>query len=164
MVKRPKIPVNLTAIDYIIEITGAIGIAILIFLPIYFYHDLPGQIPKHFNMSGQLDAYGNRSMIWLLPAVGLVLYVGITILNKFPFVFNYPVKVTNENAERLYTLATRTLRLLKVIIIFLFAFLSYSNLQIAMNKATGIENYYLLVFLFIVVILIGTMVYRMTKK
>lgn len=164
MEKRPRIPINLTRTDYLFEIIGLIGIACLIVLPIYFFNDLPGQIPKHFNALGQVDSYGSRGSIWLLPAIGLVLYTGLTFLNKFPFAFNYPTKVTNENAEKLYTLGTRTVRLLKIIVVLSFAFLNFKTIEIALNRSTEIGKFYLPIFLIVLTILIVTMIYKMTKK
>lgn len=164
MEKRPKVPINLTTTDYLFEIIGLIGIVCLIALPIYFFNDLPDQIPKHFNALGQVDSYGNRGIIWLLPIVGLFLYIGLTALNKFPSAFNYPTKVTNDNAERLYTLGTRTIRLLKIIVVLSFVFLNFKTIQIALNKSTEIGKFYLPIFLAVLTILIGTMIYKMTRK
>lgn len=164
MKKRPKIPVKSTPTDYIIEIIGALGIMFLIILPIYFYNDLPQQIPKHFSAAGQVDSYGNRGVIWLLPVVGLILYVGMTIFNKFPFAFNYPVKVTSENAKRLYTLGTRTIRLLKAIMVLSFSFLNYRTIKIALCRTTGIGKLFLPAFLILVLAYIGIMIIKMIKK
>ncbi len=164
MEKRPRIPINLTKTDYLIEVIGLIGIACLIILPIYFFNDLPDQIPNHFNTYGQVDSYGNRGIIWLLPAVGLFLYISLTILNKFPFALNYPAKVTNDNAERLYTLGTRTIRLLKIIIVLAFVFLNFKTIQIALNKSTNIGILFLPIIISATIILIGIMIYKMTKN
>ncbi len=164
MEKRPRIPINLTKTDYFFEIIGLIGIIYLIVLPIYFFNDFPSQIPKHFNALGQVDSYGNRGIIWLLPAIGLFLYVGMTILNKFPFAFNYPTKITNDNAEKLYTIATRIIRLLKIITVLSFCFLNFMTIEIALNKSTEIGKFYLPIFLTVMTIMIGTMIYKMTRK
>lgn len=164
MEKRPRIQIKLTTIDYLFEIIGLIGIACLIILPIYFYNDLPDQIPTHFNALGKVDSYGNHGFIWLLPAIGLFLYIGLTVLNKFPFAFNYPTKVTNDNAERLYIIGTRTVRLLKIIVVLLFVFLNFKTIEIALNKSTEIGKLYLPIFLSVLTILIGIMIYKMTKK
>ena len=164
MEKRPRLAKNLTPIDYFFEIIGAIGIVCLILLPVYFYNDLPCQIPKHFNTLGQVDSYGNRRIIWLLPAIGLFLYVGMTVLNRFPIAFNYPTKVTNDNAEKLYTPGTRTIRLLKIIVVLSFFFLNFKTIEIALNKSTEIGVFCIPIFLAILTILIGTMIYKMTRK
>ncbi|MCG6187002.1 DUF1648 domain-containing protein [Maribellus maritimus] len=164
MEKRPRILINLTLIDYFFEIIGAIGMVCLILLPVYYFNDLQSQMPKHFNTLGQVDSYRNRGIIWLLPAIGMFLYVGLSILNKFPFAFNYPTKVTNENAEKLYTPGTRTIRLLKLIVILLFAFLNFKTLETGLNRATEVGKYFLAIFLIVFTILMVTMIYKMTKK
>ena len=164
MVKRPRIQIKLTPTDYLIEIVGAIGMVGLILFPVYFFNDLPSQIPKHFNALGQVDSYGPRVIIWLLPVIGLLLYAALTLLNKFPFAFNYPTKVTDDNAERLYTLGTRTIRLLKTIVVLSFFFLNFKTIEIALNKSTEIGKFYLPVFLAVLTISIGTMMYKMTRK
>ena len=164
MDKRTKIPVRLALIDYLLEITGAIGLVCLIFLPICFYNELPNEIPKHFNAFGQVDSYGKREFVWLLPAVGLVLYAGLTVLNKFPFAFNYLAKVTKENAERLYILGIRTIRILKIVIILLFAFLNFKIIEIALNKPTEIGKLFLPILVTAIAILIGIMIYKITKS
>lgn len=122
------------------------------------------QIPKHFNALGQVDAYGDLGIIWLLSAIGLVLYVGLNILARFPFVFNYLIKVTDENAKRLYTLGVRTIRLLKVIVILSFAFLNLKTIEIALNRTTEIGKCYLPIFLSVMVILVGTMIYKQNEQ
>lgn len=163
MDKRPRILIKLDAIDYSFEIIGIIGMVCLIFFPIYFYNDLPSEIPKHFNALGQVDSYGKRGVIWLLPIIGLVLYVGLTVLNKYPFIFNYPTKVTNHNAERLYKIGTRSIRLLKVIAILLIAFLEFKIIEIALKRADDIGNPYWPLLIIILAILIGTMIYKMAR-
>jgi uncharacterized membrane protein len=164
MEKRPRIRIKLTTTDYLFEIIGVIGISCLVFLPIYFYGDLPTEIPKHFDALGQVDTYGKRGVIWLLPAIGLVLYVGMTVMNKYPFVFNYPSKVTHDNAERLYSIGTRSVRLLKVVVILSFTFLNYKIIVIALNRAAGIGKIYLPIFIIVLTILIGTMIFKIKKN
>lgn len=164
MKKRPRIQIKLTTADYILEIIGTLGIACLVFLPFYFYNNLPNEIPNHFNAYGQVDSYGKRSAIWLLPTIGLVFYFGMTLLNKYPHIFNYPAKVTEDNAERLYALGTRTIRLLKVVIALLFAFLNFKTIEIALNKADDMGKLYLPILLSVLIVITGSMFFKMRKS
>lgn len=164
MGKMPKTKIKSNVTDYFIEIIAIIGLVSLFLLPIYFYNDLPLQYPKHFNVMGEVDAYGERKIIWLLPVVGLFLYIGLTFLAKVPFIYNYPVKVTSENAERLYTLGVRTIRILKVIVVLSLAFLNYKSIAIALNHTTEIGKFYLPVFLIVIVTYLVTMIYKMIKS
>ncbi len=164
MEKRPRIPIKLEFIDYLFEVAGAIGLACLIIIPIYFYNDLPDQIPKHFNIHGEVDAYGSSEGIWTLLLIGIIIYVGLTIINKYPHIFNYPTKVTAENAKRLYLLGTRTIRLLKALFLFLFVFLEYMTIQIALSNVTGLGEYSLLISLGFIGIVIMVMIFKMTRN
>ena len=137
--------------------------ASLVVLPIYFYNDLPLQIPKHYNALGEVDSYGERSIIWLLPTVGLFLYIALTFLTKVPFIYNYPVKVNEKNAERLYKLGVRTIRILKVITVVSFAFLNYKTIAIALNYSTGIGKLYTPIFLTVIVVFFVSIIYKMIK-
>ena len=161
---RPKLKIKLTTVDYIIEIIGLIGIICLIALPIYYFNDLPDRLPKHFNALGQADSYGNKNMIWLLPALGLILYIGMTILNKYHHVFNYPTKVTNENAERLYKTGTITVRFLKTVVILSFAYLNFRIIKVGLNEIAEIGKLFIPIFLILIFGSIGIMIVRMMKS
>jgi uncharacterized membrane protein len=73
------------------------------------YFSLPLVIPVHFGISGQPDAYGHRSSVLWLALVFVVLTVGVAVMSRHPRLFNYPVPVTDENAERLYREGERML-------------------------------------------------------
>jgi uncharacterized membrane protein len=161
---RPKLKVNFTAIDWIIEILCLLGQLFLIILPLYYFNELPTRLPSHFNIYGQPDLYRDKSAILIFPFLSLVLYIGLTILNKFPNVFNYPVKITNENAERLYTIGTKTIRILKFVIIATFFFLTYRTIKIVLNNTDDLGLYFLPIYLITIIILILTMIYKMVKK
>jgi len=63
------------------------------------YGELPAQIPIHFNGRGEVDGYGPKVMLWLLPVVNLGVFGLMSLIPKTPFsMFNYPVTITEENA------------------------------------------------------------------
>ncbi len=63
MKNRPRIKIIKNFTDYFLEIIAIIGLVSLLLLPVYFYNDLPLQLPKHFNAAGEVDAYGDRNNI-----------------------------------------------------------------------------------------------------
>ena len=64
------------------------------------YSILPEIIPIHFNGAGKADGFGNKTHIFVLPIISTLLFIGLTILNKHPHIFNYPSQITKENAVR----------------------------------------------------------------
>jgi len=141
--QRPKLQIELSRFDKIIEAVGYLTMAILWILTIFNYIILPETIPVHFNGSGQPDGYGSKSMLFLLAIIGTILFSGLTVLNKFPHIFNFPVTITTDNALRNYTNATRLIRFLKLIIGLIFsAIVLFSGLT-AIGKASGLGTWFL---------------------
>jgi len=121
METRPKIKLILSPLDNKLELTGKIFLVVLWALTVYTFLKMPTIIPTHFNISGQADDYGNKLTLLILPLLATIIYFGLTQLNKYPHIFNYMTKITEENAQKQYTIATRMLRFLKLAILVIFS-------------------------------------------
>ncbi len=143
MDERPKIKLELTTTDKIFEILGWTSIFAIWVLTITNYTKLPDIIPIHYNAMGQADGFGRKGNILILPIIATVLFVGLTILNKFPHVFNYPTNITTDNALRQYTNATRLIRYLKLIIVVIFGLISYQTIRNANGQTEGLGTWFL---------------------
>lgn len=119
---RPRIKIKRTSFDWAIEFVAFVFLLILITLPLINLKNLPETIPGHFNATGQPDGYGSRSTLFLLPMIGIFLYLLMTILEAFPHIYNFPVEITDENAPVQYLIATRLIRILKTVILVLFLY------------------------------------------
>lgn len=120
MESKPKITFPLSRFDKGLEAAGIAMILLLWIVTILAYINLPEIIPIHFNGSGVPDNFGTKIHIIILPVLGTVLFGVLAALNKNPQIFNYPVKITAENAVSQYTNATRMLRFLKLAIPMIF--------------------------------------------
>ena len=130
--------------DYAMEIIAVGSILTMITASLYTYGSLPEQIPTHFGPNGLPDRFGSKTHVFLLPILGTVLYGFMTFITRRPHQFNYLVKITTENAERQYTMATRMLRFMKVFVTLLFAFLTIRTIQIALGDTAGLGNWFLI--------------------
>ncbi|MEH6514184.1 DUF1648 domain-containing protein [Maribacter arcticus] len=140
---RPKVKLDLTNTDKVIEFTGLTLLIGIWILAILSFSDLPESIPTHFNGAGEADGFGERTNIFVLPIIGTILFIGLTLLNKNPHIFNYPKTITNENALHQYSNATRMIRVLKLIIIFVFGLILVRTLQNTNGNADGIGTWFL---------------------
>ena len=143
MEDRVKLKIELTATDKVIELAGWISIIATWWLTITNYANLPDIIPTHYNAIGEADGFGGKATILTLPLIATVLFVGLTVLNKFPHIFNYTASITKENALRQYTNATRLIRYLKLILVIIFCFIAYKTIQKASGKADGLGSWFL---------------------
>ena len=97
---------------------------------------LSERVATHFDAAGNANAWGSPGGIVVLPVFGFVIYGISSIVPIFRSFFNYPVKVTPENRERLEALALRLLSLIKVEALALFLWIERTILQ-AMRQGNG---------------------------
>jgi uncharacterized membrane protein len=107
------------------------------------YSSLPDSIPTHFNAAGEADGFGRKASIVGLPVIVTLLYIGLTLLNRFPHIFNFPTPITQDNALRQYTNATRMIRNLKLILVLVFAGISFQTIKQANGEAAGLGVWFL---------------------
>jgi hypothetical protein len=134
--ERPRIKIRLTALDYMLEITALLSVLAIIVLYIIYRIKAPEIVPIHYNIRGEVDGYGSADTLIMLPILSILTYVGMTILNKYPHIFNFPTVVTEQNALRLYKIATRTVRWLKLLVCLLYADSVWSEIKIITNQTS----------------------------
>ena len=164
MDKRPKIKIELTNIDKAFEIIGWLVLFVTCFLTITNYNNLPDIIPIHYNAAGEADGFGRKANILILPIISTILFIGLTLLNRVPHIFNYPTNITRENAKRQYTFATRLIRYLKVIIVVMFGFIAIRTIQSANRQVEGLETWFLPLSLGSIFILIVYTIVKLIRE
>jgi uncharacterized membrane protein len=129
MEKRPRIKIEMTISDKVVELIGWLTLLAIWILTITSYSNLSDIIPIHYNAAGQIDGFGEKVNILILPLYATVFFVGLTILNMFPHIFNYPTKITQSNALTQYTNMTKMFRYLKLVIVIMFGFFAYKTIK-----------------------------------
>ncbi len=156
---RPRIKLPLTVSDKRMEQAAVLCLVLLWGLTLFSFFTLPDIIPTHFNASGEPDDHGSKYILWILPVLGTLIYLGITKLNKYPHIFNYAVQITEENAAEQYTIATRMLRFLKLVVLVIFSHIVLSTYFSAMGITNGLGAWFLpltagLIFIPIIVMIV----------
>ena len=131
---RPKIKIRKTPLDWCIEIAGLLLVLVYWLIVLLNYFKLPEIIPMHYNALGEIDGWGGKSTLLVLPVLSTAMYIGITFLQKVPHFFNYAnIEITEHNAERLYTIAVRMISILKLSMVAIFVLLTILVLQDALK-------------------------------
>jgi uncharacterized membrane protein len=145
MHQRPKLKLPLSRGDVLLEMLAISLLFICWVFAIYGFYILPDSIPVHFDMSGKVTRFGSKFNIFVMPLIATVLFIGMSILNKHPHVFNYPYPITPENAEKQYRSASRLIRWLKFMMVALFLFIDIVIIQ-ASHYSTNIIPSWLFFF------------------
>ncbi len=153
---RPKIQLQPESIDRVLDILALVLLLAIIGLPIYHYSSLPNTIPIHYNFTGAADNTGHKAWIWLLPIIGTILLLVLRLVIRSPHRFNYPVAVTEANAEQLYRSASRMMRISNILIMAIFLYLVYATIIIAYEQQEGLNKG---LMLFLVLALVGCTIY-----
>jgi uncharacterized membrane protein len=141
--ERPKLKIQLSSTDQVFELLGwGVLLALWVWTGMS-YSSLPDTIPTHFNAAGEADGFGRKASIVGLPVIATLLYIGLTLLNRVPHIFNFPTPVTEDNALKQYTNATRMIRYLKLILVLVFAGISFQTIQQANGEAAGLGVWFL---------------------
>ncbi|MBI1306320.1 MAG: DUF1648 domain-containing protein [Bacteroidetes bacterium] len=141
---RPKIKIEKTLSDRVLELISLVGLIVMIVIPIVRYNKLPDHIPIHFGADGNANRIAAKISIWILPAIGLFMYILLTALTRSPEMYNYPVEITRTNAHRQYRLSQRMLRIIAVIVVLFLAVLTFQITQISMSGVTHLSAGYAL--------------------
>ncbi len=162
--KRPQIKIQKTKIEHTIDfLTWTIVTAVCVYTIVEYTH-LPKTIPIHFNSAGVADGFGNKSTILTLPIILVFLTILMSLVSKFPHHFNYPNKITPENALRQYKLATNLIRYLRLAIVFIYSQITVSTIWIANGKKTGLGVWFLPLSVGIIFTLIILFIFQSKKK
>jgi uncharacterized membrane protein len=102
----------MTTFEKALKVLSVLLMAILFGYIFYIWNYLPAKVPTHFNGAGRIDGWGGKGSLWMLPIIGLLLFMILSSLGRFPHIFNYPVTITEENAPKLYLEARRMLIIL----------------------------------------------------
>jgi uncharacterized membrane protein len=154
---------NRNKTELIIEFAALLGLIANLALYIFSINNLPDRIPTHFSFSGEADGWGSKNYLILPSVVSVFLYSILTIVWFFPSHYNYPVKLNAANKEIQAGLAKKLLLILKAEVVWLFLFLQFKTIQVAEKNTSGLGPLFILVFLIIIFVTIGTFILKMYK-
>lgn len=146
-----KVKINRTGYDIFINVTCIVLLfGILIYLG-QAWDTIPERIPGHYNAIGVVDRWGNKSELIIVPIIAWIMYIGLTVIEKYPQIWNTGVKVTEQNQELVYRLLKNMLGTEKLIMVSVFSFITINS-----TLSQGMPIWFLPVFLGLI---FGSLIY-----
>lgn len=162
---RPKLTIKKSKSEWVWDIIGySFYIGSIIFL-VYVWGDLPEKVPGHYNAQGEVDRWGPKGELIILPAIATFLLILLSVFEKFPETHNYPSRMNESNIEQFYLLSRKLLNQLKNICLIIFAVILYESVSIALGWGSGFGIWLLPMIILgtIVPIIIGFLKQRKIK-
>ncbi|KOP81008.1 hypothetical protein AMS59_00755 [Lysinibacillus sp. FJAT-14745] len=149
---RPILNLPKTKYEKIWDYIGG-GLFVLSILYIFvMWGKLPEEIPGHFNGAGEVDRWGSKIEVLILPFIGLFLWILLGLLEKAPHMHNYPARLNESNVEAFYLNSRKGLNEIKNLCLILFAAISFQMIRIALGKVENIGWWFLPIVLIVIAI------------
>ena len=141
--KMPKIRIPKSTSEIIWDIIGYSSYFGSIILLLVVWGMLPDQVPGHYNAVGEVDRWGSKWELLILPLVGAFILILMTVLEKFPEAHNYPGRLNESNAEQFYLHSRKLVNQLKNICIVIFSLIELESVSIALGWSGGFGVWFL---------------------
>lgn len=127
----------------------SIFIASIIFL-IMNWTKLPSEVPAHYSALGEVDRWGSKFELTILPFIAIMTMVVIEPLEKRPHLHNYPKKVKEDHLKTAFTISRKMINKIKNLCLIIFALMTIESSVIALNWWDGFGPYFLPLFLIVI--------------
>jgi len=149
-----------TSADLILEALAFLGLLLLIGVAIYYYPKLPDSVPRHFNFSGEPDGWGAKGILLGLPAIGTLIYILMTVLSRYPHIFNYPWPITEANARSQYAISRQMLTVVKLLMVGMFFYMNWSIIGTALGRQHGLGGGFMIFVTPLVPVAVGFYLFK----
>ncbi|PIC63776.1 hypothetical protein CSV79_10070 [Sporosarcina sp. P13] len=161
-VEKPKLDIPRSSVEKAFDVLVIALFAASLMYLVLQWNQLPDQIPAHFGANGEVDRYGSKFELLLLPIIGIILWIGLFILEKYPHTYNY-FNLRPDNIETQYRYGVIFMNVTKNISTLLIIYIMWQMNAIALGRA---ESLNMPIFIGILVLLfasIGYYFYRVMK-
>lgn len=145
--KRPKLKIPKTKSEWVWDIIGLSFYFFTIILIIVVWGDLPDKVPAHYNAMGEVDRWGSKGLLIVLPILGVLIFGMMQAFEKIPWTHNYPERLNEENAPQFYLNSRKMINQLKNICLISFSLISIESISIPLDWGFRFGMWFLPLFL-----------------
>ena len=142
----------LDVLEAIVSLSCLFGVTLYLILA---WNTIPAKVPMHFNAAGEVNKWGSKSGLIIFPIISWLIYGLITLIERYPQVWNTGVQITEGNRDQVYRLLKDLIAWVKMITLSIFGCLTVLS-----SLARNLPMWFLLAFL---VLLFGTIAYYIVK-
>ena len=161
--ERPKLKIPRTKSEWIWDLIGYSFYFSSIILLVIVWSRLPQEVPAHYNALGEVDRWGSKWELIILPFIGAFIGIMMQVFEKFPEWHNYPKRFNESNAAKFYSHSRKLMNQIKNICFIIFALILFESVSIALEWRSSTDTWFLPVAFISVFIPIGVGLYKQKK-
>lgn len=142
----------------VINILNLSFITISIIILLLTYNYIPNKLPTHYDFFGNPDAWGDKSSIWVIIIVVIVLNIILHIVGMFPQTWNIPIELNDSNRSIVYELLSNMLSVLRLEMTIMF--ISFLYFEITLLRLPTVSLIFFLVLIFSTIVLYMVKIYK----
>lgn len=142
----------LDILETIVSLLSLVGVVVYLILA---WKTIPDQIPAHYNAAGEVNRWGSKSELIVLPIISWLIFGLITLAERFPSIWNTGVRITPENRDAVYRLLKNLIAVIKI-----FVLLMFGSITVISSLRLSLPVWYILGFL---ALLFGTVAYFIVR-
>lgn len=158
--ERPRLKIPKTRFEILFDCITIVIFGLSVVYLISVWAMLPTEVPAHYNATGEVDRWGSKWELIIMPIIAFVMWISLTLLEKYPHLYNYP-KLTKENVQAQYKNARLMLNVLKNIIVLLFIYISWNDIQVAFGDSESIGIWFVPFFF---ILIFGPMIFFFVRS
>jgi uncharacterized membrane protein len=162
--QQPQLTFVRSRAERVVQMVAIAALAALLAFAVRVWPDLPATVPTHFGISGAPDAWGSRASLLVLPAMATLLFLLLTLLERVPQLYSYPIAVTATNAPQVYAIGRQLVLSLKLVVVVTFGFIFRMSVDVALGKAAALAGWFLPAVLGAMVAAILVTLVRMSRS
>lgn len=161
-VEKPKLDIPRSTVGKAFDVLVIALFAACLTYLLLQWNQLPDKIPAHFGVDGEVDRYGSKLELLLLPFMAVGLWIGLSFLEKFPHTYNY-INLKPDNIETQYRYGVLFMNVTKNISTLLLIFLIWQMTSIANGQTEALNTPIFVCLLAMLFLAMGYYIYRMLK-
>lgn len=135
--KRPRIRPKRTWLDHLLWFLAINIAASCVVYALIWYPSLPASIPTKLGANGQVRSTGPAWTIFIMPGLNAGLVFIMLLIQRWPWISNTIVAITEDNADVQYRLVNRLLSVISIEVSLIFLLVTWDVVNTALGQPTG---------------------------
>lgn len=161
--ERPKMDIPKTTSEWLWDILGYAFFIGSILLLVMVWNTLPEEVPAHYNAKGEVDRWGSKWELIILPIISFFLLLFLSFLERHPEWHNYPTRFNESNAKSFYLLSRKLLNVEKNICMIVLSGVVYLSIAVPLGWSNGVGIWILPLIVIPVLLPIIMMIFQQRK-